>query len=331
MKLTKLMNLLAEGKAKYDMNFISGGFSNGIEIKYDPNASPNTISIKVSIYGGGTPTMTAFEVPQELAQNPEFIKSVKSQLSTAMIRLLRKLDQSAMNYTKLIIQKNVSQFQGGGSKQKEEPAAPQQPQAPAPPQKQAPQKQAPQRPTESVNPTKSKSRLQEVTYPTDLKMGSVILGKGFTALKGIENDKYYKVIGIDDYSATLTSCDANGNVKGSKKIRHYLSSLDGCIRTAKRGDSNGVIVVKEVRYKNENMLKEAISTDEYIKDIASLLNMNPKSIHSFITSNKLNAAKLWSDLGRKKLNRLDFITAVVGNPGNEIQRGIIKNYTESDL
>jgi hypothetical protein len=87
--------------------------------------------------------------------------------------------------------------------------------------------------------------VNEVKYPTDLKIGSVILGQGFTMLKGIEGGKYYKVVDMDDISATLVPSDKNGNVKGSKKVRHKLSSIDGGIKTAKRGDENGVIVIKE--------------------------------------------------------------------------------------
>jgi hypothetical protein len=87
--------------------------------------------------------------------------------------------------------------------------------------------------------------VNEVKYPTDLKIGSVILGQGFTMLKGIEGGKYYKVVDMDDISATLVPSDKNGNVKGSKKVRHKLSSIDGGIKTAKRGDENGIVVIKE--------------------------------------------------------------------------------------
>ena len=90
--------------------------------------------------------------------------------------------------------------------------------------------------TESVNESK---------YPTDLKIGSVILGQGFTMLKGIDGGKYYKVIAMDDISATLVPSDKNGNVKGSKKVRHKLDSIEGGIKTAKRGDENGIVVIKE--------------------------------------------------------------------------------------
>jgi hypothetical protein len=85
--------------------------------------------------------------------------------------------------------------------------------------------------------------IKEVKYPTDLKVGSVILGQGFTALKGIEGGKYYKVVEMDDTTATLVPSDIKGNVKGTKKVRHKLSSIEGGIKTAKRGDENGIVVI----------------------------------------------------------------------------------------
>jgi Arc/MetJ-type ribon-helix-helix transcriptional regulator len=90
-----------------------------------------------------------------------------------------------------------------------------------------------------------KKSVNEGKYPTDLKIGSVILGQGFTMLKGIEGGKYYKVVDMDDISATLVPSDKNGNAKGSTKVRHKLSSIDGGIKTAKRGDANGIVVIKE--------------------------------------------------------------------------------------
>ena len=90
---------------------------------------------------------------------------------------------------------------------------------------------------------KLKEGIKEVKYPTNLYVGSVILGQGFTALKGIEGGKYYKVVEMDDTTATLVQSDMKGNVKGSKKVRHKLSSIEGGIKTAKRGDENGIVVI----------------------------------------------------------------------------------------
>jgi len=98
---------------------------------------------------------------------------------------------------------------------------------------------------EGKHTMKLKSVVNEAKYPTDLKIGSVILGQGFTMLKGIEGGRYYKIVDMDDFSATLVPSDKNGNVKGSKKVRHKLDSIEGGIKTAKRGDENGIVVIKE--------------------------------------------------------------------------------------
>lgn len=84
----------------------------------------------------------------------------------------------------------------------------------------------------------------QIKYPTDLKVGSILLAKGFTMLKGLNDGNYYKVVEMDNISATFVKCDAVGKQKGTTKVRHKLSSLDGSIKTASRGDNNGLLVHK---------------------------------------------------------------------------------------
>jgi hypothetical protein len=95
------------------------------------------------------------------------------------------------------------------------------------------------------NVVKERLGMKEVKYPTDLQIGSVILGQGFTMLKGIEGGRYYKVVAMDDISATFVPSDKNGNVKGSTKVRHKLDSIEGGMKTAKRGDENGIVLIKK--------------------------------------------------------------------------------------
>jgi hypothetical protein len=90
--------------------------------------------------------------------------------------------------------------------------------------------------------SKMESVVSEAKYPTNLYVGSVIYGQGFTGLKGIEGGKYYKVVEMDDTTATLAPCDQKGKITGSKKVRHKLSSIEGGIKTAKRGDENGIVI-----------------------------------------------------------------------------------------
>jgi len=87
--------------------------------------------------------------------------------------------------------------------------------------------------------------VDEVKYPTDLKIGSVIKGQGFTRLKGIDGGKYYKIVDMDDTTATLTRTDPSGKVSSPTKVRHKLDSIEAGIKTSKRGDENGIVVIKE--------------------------------------------------------------------------------------
>ena len=108
-------------------------------------------------------------------------------------------------------------------------------------------------------------KVDEASYPTDLKIGSVILGQGFTRLKGIDGGKYYKVVDMDSISATFVPSDKNGNTKGSKKVRHRLGDIDGGIKTAKRGDENGIVVIKE-------SVNEAIGNDKSMLALVDILS-----------------------------------------------------------
>jgi hypothetical protein len=110
-----------------------------------------------------------------------------------------------------------------------------------------------------------KESVNEVKYPTDLKVGSVILGQGFTMLKGIEDGKYYKIVAMDDTSATLVPSDKSGNTKGSKQVRHKLDSIEGGVKTAKRGDENGIVVIKE-------SVNEAMGNDKSMLALVDILS-----------------------------------------------------------
>jgi len=170
---------------------------------------------------------------------------------------------------------------------------------------------------------KIRSKMESVNegYPTDLKVGSVIMGQGFTMLKGIEGGKYYKVVEMDDYSATLVPSDKSGNVKGSKKVRHKLDSIEGGIKTAKRGDENG-IVVESV---NESISHEAMG-------IASMTNTRKEAVQKFIDDNNLNAKEILTHVTKGKLpERIRFVQALVGTPNNSSFKWYVKTYANESV
>jgi hypothetical protein len=160
-------------------------------------------------------------------------------------------------------------------------------------------------------------------YPTDLKVGSVIMGQGFTMLKGIEGGKYYKVVEMDDYSATLVPSDKSGNVKGSSKVRHKLDSIEGGIKTAKRGDENGIVVIKESV--NESISHEAMG-------IASMTNTRKEAVQKFIDDNNLDAKEILTHVTKGKLpERIRFVQALVGTPNNSSFKWYVKNYANESV
>ena len=165
--------------------------------------------------------------------------------------------------------------------------------------------------------------INEAKYPTDLKVGSVILGQGFTRLKGVEGGKYYKIVDMDDTTATLVPSDKGGNVKGSSKVRHKLDSIEGGIKTAKRGDENGIVVIKESV--NETVSHEAMG-------IASMTNTRKEAVQKFIDDNNLNAKEILNHVTKGKLpERIRFVQALVGTPNNSSFKWYVKTYANESV
>jgi hypothetical protein len=165
--------------------------------------------------------------------------------------------------------------------------------------------------------------VNEVKYPTDLKVGSVIMGQGFTRLKGVDGGKYYKIVDMDDTTATLVPSDKSGNVKGSSKVRHKLDSIEGGIKTAKRGDENGIVVIKESI--NEGVSHEAMG-------IAKWTNTRQEAVQKFIDDNDLDAKEILKDVTKGGLvERVRFIQALVGTPGNSSFKWYVKNYANESV
>ena len=166
--------------------------------------------------------------------------------------------------------------------------------------------------------------INEAKYPTDLKVGSVILGQGFTRLKGVEGGKYYKIVDMDDTTATLVPSDKSGNVKGSSKVRHKLDSIEGGIKTAKRGDENGIVVIKE-SVVNETISHEAMG-------IASMTNTRKEAVQKFIDDNNLNAKEILNHVTKGKLpERIRFVQALVGTPNNSSFKWYVKTYANESV
>jgi len=67
-----------------------------------------------------------------------------------------------------------------------------------------------------------------------------------------------------------------------------------------------------------------------LQKIASLTGTQPQAIKQFVFAQELNITKLLKFIEKGKLkDRMDFVTALVGNPGNPIQKKMIKMFQES--
>ena len=82
----------------------------------------------------------------------------------------------------------------------------------------------------------------------------------------------------------------------------------------------------------EEFLNESVNEDmeTQLQKIASLTGLHAQAIKQFGFLQGLNFTKILKFIEKGKLkDRMDFVTAVVGNPGNPIQKKMIKMFQES--
>ena len=80
----------------------------------------------------------------------------------------------------------------------------------------------------------------------------------------------------------------------------------------------------------EELSKVNEGIEPQIKKIAQLTGTRPDAVEDFVSKHALNFTKLLKFLQKGKLNdRMDFMTALSGKPGNPIQKKMIKMFTES--
>jgi hypothetical protein len=68
---------------------------------------------------------------------------------------------------------------------------------------------------------------------------------------------------------------------------------------------------------------------ETVNTIASKTGLRTQAVAGWADENGINLAKVSDDLQSKKLNPMDFMTAVSGNPGNKYAKDIIAKYSQS--
>jgi len=83
-----------------------------------------------------------------------------------------------------------------------------------------------------------------------------------------------------------------------------------------------------LKFKVVESVNEAVPTQtKWAVAIASLTATRPDAVQKFIDDNNLNSEKLHSYIKKGKLSdRMDFVTALAGKPGNPIQKKMIKMF-----
>jgi hypothetical protein len=66
-----------------------------------------------------------------------------------------------------------------------------------------------------------------------------------------------------------------------------------------------------------------------VNGIASTTGLRAQAVAGWADENGVNLSKVADDLKSKKLNPFDFMTAVVGKPGNNYSKAIISKYSQS--
>lgn len=66
-----------------------------------------------------------------------------------------------------------------------------------------------------------------------------------------------------------------------------------------------------------------------VNSIAAKTGMRAQAVAGWADENGVNLSKVSADIDSKKLNPKDFMTAVVGNPGNKYSKDIIAKYSQS--
>lgn len=68
-----------------------------------------------------------------------------------------------------------------------------------------------------------------------------------------------------------------------------------------------------------------------VNSIAAKTGMRAQAVAGWADENGVNLSKISADIDSKKLKPMDFMTAVVGNPGNKYAKDIIAKYSQSSI
>ena len=117
---------------------------------------------------------------------------------------------------------------------------------------------------------------------------------------------------------TIVKNKKTGNVYSVKKANPAIHTKPSASDIAQAKASNGGDVKAEPK-------TDGMAT---VNGIASTTGLRAQAVAGWADENGVNLSKVADDLKSKKLKPMDFMTAVVGNPGNKYAKDIISKYSQ---
>jgi hypothetical protein len=117
---------------------------------------------------------------------------------------------------------------------------------------------------------------------------------------------------------TIVKNKKTGNVYSVKKANPAIHTKPSASDIAQAKASNGGDVKAEPK-------ADGMAT---VNGIASTTGLRAQAVAGWADENGVNLSKVADDLKSKKLKPMDFMTAVVGNPGNKYAKDIIAKYSQ---
>jgi len=117
---------------------------------------------------------------------------------------------------------------------------------------------------------------------------------------------------------TMVKNKKTGNVYSVKKANPAIHSKPSASDIAQAKADNGGDVKAEPKV-------DGMAT---VNGIASTTGLRAQAVAGWADENGVNLSKVADDLKSKKLKPMDFMTAVVGNPGNKYAKDIIAKYSQ---
>ena len=123
---------------------------------------------------------------------------------------------------------------------------------------------------------------------------------------------------IDLGEDTIVKNKKTGNVYSVKKANPAIHTKPSASDIAQAKADNGGDVKAEPKV-------DGMAT---VNGIASTTGLRAQAVAGWADENGVNLSKVADDLKSKKLKPMDFMTAVVGNPGNKYAKDIISKYSQ---